>query len=269
MAWRVGHLVWQQWHVPDERPAARIIRRRGVRPKLEIQTRSGPVRGTREVAAVAAHSGANVLTQIILVAGIIVSVAEAVAAQTLRDAARDQAVTNPGVPIEQPAAPLGFGLRPRPVEEIAAEADVIVQARLPEIGSHLSAQAEYVQTDYAITEPTVIGGQLFAPNTQTPGHTLPPILEMTGGEVVVSGVTIRTSDHNRGPITEGGRYLLFLKQSRPSEPGRYIVYYAGMLDITQANVRPLFNRGHELYREALGRGLSDFEARIRRARQGR
>jgi hypothetical protein len=203
---------------------------------------------------------------LVLIASIL-SVGQVAAAQNLRDVAREHAATNPGVPITQPAPPLL--LRPKPIEAIATEADVIVQARLSAIGSHLSARSEHVQTDYAIVEPIVIGGQLAAANPQTPGQTLPPILEIRGGEVVVDGVTIRTTDQNREAIVDGGRYLLFLKQSRPSEPRRYIVYYAGMFDISQANVRPLFTRGHEVYRDAVGGAVTDFETRIRSARQGR
>jgi hypothetical protein len=185
------------------------------------------------------------------------------AAQNLRELAREQAIRNPGVPLVRPAPPGDYW--PKAVEELAREADIVLQAKLTRINSYLSSTEDRVLTDYSILGPDVIAGRLRLPPMQIPGKTVPLIVSVYGGEVVVEGVPIRVTDQNFEAIKDGRQYLLFLKQSRRAEPGRYEIYYGGIFEISQEEVKPLLKRADDVFKGTVDARVNDLVARIRAA----
>lgn len=188
-------------------------------------------------------------------------------AQNLRELAREQAIRSPGVPLEQPAPPGDYW--PKAIEELAREADVVLQAKLSRINSYLTSNEDRVLTDYRILESRVVAGRLSAMSSQVPGPGVALILTVYGGEVIVEGVTIRGTDNNREAIKDGGQYLLFLKQSRRREPGRYEIYYGGVFEISHEEVKPLLKRADDVFKGTIDGRLKDLVLRIQTAVQVR
>jgi hypothetical protein len=187
--------------------------------------------------------------------------------QNLRELAREQAIRNPGVPLEQPAPPRDY--RPKAIEELAREADIVLQGKVTRIKSYLAPSEDRVLTDYSIVGPSVIAGRLPLMSTGVPGKIAPVILTVYGGEVIVEGVSIRGTDHSREAIKDGGQYLLFLRRSRLPEPGHYEIYHGGVFEISQEAVKPLLKRADDVFKGTLDARLNDLIARIRAAVQVR
>jgi hypothetical protein len=139
------------------------------------------------------------------------------AGQNLRELAREHAIRNPGVPLQQPAPPAEYW--PKTIEDLSREAEVVLQAKLSRINSYLSSSEDRVLTDYSIVGAKVIAGRLRLSSTRVPGTTAPLILTVYGGEVTIEGVTIHGTDNNRDAIREGAEDLLFSRQSRRPESG--------------------------------------------------
>lgn len=188
-------------------------------------------------------------------------------AQNLRELAREQAIRSPGVPIVLPSAPAE--LWPKAIEEIASQADVILQAKLSRINSYLDQKEDRVHTDYRILEPNVIAGRLLPLSMPVPGSGVPLILTVWGGEVIVEGVTIRGVDTNREAIKDGGYYLLFLKPSPRREAGLYEIYYGAIFEIEQGAVTPLLKQADDVFKGTIDARLKDLVLRIQTAVQVR
>jgi hypothetical protein len=198
----------------------------------------------------------------------IVDISEIAAAQNLRELARAQAREHSGMSLEQTAPPGDYW--PKSIGELAREADVVLQAKLSRISSYLGANEDRILTDYSILGPRLIAGRLPNMATGTPGTVVGPlVLTVYGGEATVEGVLIRGVDNNREAIKDGGEYLLFLRQSRRREIGRYEIYYGGVFEILQSKVSPLLKQGDIVFKGIMGTPLPDVIAQVERAAQVR
>jgi hypothetical protein len=195
-----------------------------------------------------------------LVVANILSFSQITTAQDLRDLARDQARRNPGVPLEQPAPPGDY--RPKTIEELTKEADLVVLAKLSRLRSYLSASADRVLTDYSIVESRVIAGQLPVLTTQKPGTELPLTLTVFGGEINVDGVVVRGTDNNRDAISDSGQYVLFLRKSRQPGAGRYEIYYGGIFEVLHDKVKPLLKRAAVVFGGTIDASPEEFISRV-------
>lgn len=177
--------------------------------------------------------------------------------------AQEQAKRDPAVPILIPASPAE--LWPTTIEEVASQADVVLQARLSRIHSYLDAKGISVYTDYRILDPKVIAGRLPSLTTPVPGPGVPLILTVWGGEVIVEGVTIRGVETNGETIEDGGSYLLFLKPTRARQQGLYEVHYGAIFDIADGTVTPLLKQASDVFKSTIDGSLKDFVSRIQAA----
>lgn len=150
----------------------------------------------------------------------------ALARQNLRDLARQQAVRNPGVPLEQPAPPADY--RPKTIEELTREADVVLVGQLVRLKSYLGPSEDRILTDYTVLGAKVLGGRLSRMTQPAPGAIPSLTVTVYGGEATVEGVLVRGTDTNRDPIKDGAQYVVFLKESRSAQAGRYEIYYGGI-----------------------------------------
>ncbi|MEO5895595.1 MAG: hypothetical protein ABIS06_07830 [Vicinamibacterales bacterium] len=189
------------------------------------------------------------------------------APQNLREAARAQAIRNPGVSLEQPAPPSDY--EPKAIEELAKESVVVLQARLWKASSYLSQREDRILTDYQIAQPKVIAGRLGVASPSLPGPVQPLILTEWGGEVLIEGVPVRGTDHSREPIRDGGEYLLFLRESRPPKPGHYEIFYGAIFEVVQDEVKPLLKEADRVFKGPLEARLKELVLRIQSSVQAR
>jgi len=197
-----------------------------------------------------------------LLCGVVVSQARAM---QLREWAREYARNYPGEPMPHPPAPPWDWPWPKPLEELAREADVVLQAKLVRIGSYIAPSGDRLLTDYSMQDQQVIAGRLPVLATPTPGAAVPLILTVWGGEAVVEGVLVRGTDQNFEAIKEGGLYFLFLRPSRRAEPGRYEIHYGGIFELVQDTLKPLYKGGDAVFKDAAGAPLRDLLPRIQKA----
>lgn len=188
------------------------------------------------------------------------------AGQNLRELARELGPRNPGQPLYWPAPPGEYS--PKGIEKVAAEADVVLRAKLSRSRSYLGPNEDRILTDYSILDGRVIAGRLPLLATRTPGTSIPLILTVYGGDVIVDGVLIRGTDGNFEAIKDGGEYLLFLKQSRSSEVGRYEVLDGAVFEILQENVRPLLKQADILFKGTVPARLNELLSKITGGRTG-
>ncbi len=133
---------------------------------------------------------------------------------------------------------------PRTIEQLTADADLVLVGTLKPTQSYLSPNEQDVLTDYAISEYRILAGALMA--TPGPlGTVTPPVLTMVGGEMMLDGVPARTTNFNFEPFDEG-RYLLFLARSG-KEPWRYRLAHAGVFALNGEQVRPMLNQSDDVY----------------------
>jgi hypothetical protein len=191
-----------------------------------------------------------------------------VAAQELLDMARRHAKEYPGAPVNIPSAPGHH--TPKTIDELTNEAVAVVQATLSRIRTYVGgSRGHLVLTDYVLTSPTLLSGGISPSVSAVPGRGTTPILITLGGEVVLEGVTVRYTDVNRAPIKDNTEYLLFLRSGRGPDAGlgRYEIYYDGIFEVSQEQLKPLLNKGDEIFPEFVQQEPHDVVARIRKAAQ--
>jgi hypothetical protein len=208
------------------------------------------------------------LTIPILTVLAVVAITRPTIAQSLRDAARDQARTSPGVPILLTSEPGDY--LPKTIEDLTKESEVVLQATLSHVKSYVGGNDDRVLTDYDINVERIFAGGVPARPTKVPGTlSAPPILTVFGGDVTVDGVLIRATDNNREPIADGARYLLFLMSSRRREPGRYEIYYGGVFEIVRNEARPLLRHAERVFKLGARTPISELIRRIEKTAQSR
>ncbi len=80
---------------------------------------------------------------------------------------------------------------------------------------------------------------------------------------------MRSIDTNRGPIEEGAEYVILLRLSRLPGPGRYEIFYGGIFEVSQGQVKSLLYRPDSAFEGPIGPRLEDLVARIQKAVQAR
>lgn len=208
---------------------------------------------------------ANTLGWIALLMAVTLA-ATPVTAQDLREIAREHGRRNPGAVLEHPAPPAHY--RAQTIEEVAMQADVVLQGTLARAGSYLGADADRVLTDYRIVDPQVIAGSLPALSAATPGTTTPLTLTVYGGEVAFEGVRIRSTDNNRAAIEDGGSYVVALRRSRSSKPSHYEVHNGAIFEVKDGRVTPLINQADQVFKGTVDSDASQLIRRLRAASKG-
>jgi hypothetical protein len=194
---------------------------------------------------------------------ILVIATPSVNTQNLRDLAREQARRNPGVTLNYPAPPEDFPKKT--LEELTKEASVVVRATLSFKESYLSPREDTILTGYLMRDIEVIGGNLLDLMSQTPGSGVQLVLTVVGGDVRVEGLLIRGTDNNREAIMDDGQYLLFLKESQRSAPGRYVIYNGGIFEVAQNNFKPLVKHPEYVFTDITNGAVVDVIDRIQKA----
>jgi hypothetical protein len=183
--------------------------------------------------------------------------------QKLRELAREHAHKNSKTPLQVPAPPRDYW--PKPIEEIAREAEVVLQAKLSPMKSYISASADYIATDYSIRDAQVVVGRLPIVASRTPGAVVPLILTDWGGETMVDGVLIRAIETSREAIKSDTEYLLFLRPARPQHEGQYEIYYGAIFEVTEDKVRPLLHQADAVFKGTVNGSREDLIRRIETA----
>jgi hypothetical protein len=190
-----------------------------------------------------------------------------VTAQDLREVAREHSRRSPGAVLEHTAPPAEYPVKA--IEEVATQADVVLQGTLLRSRSYLGATADRVLTDYLIEAPQVISGSLPTLTAVTPGTAPPLTLTVYGGEVTVEGVRIRSTDNNRAAIDDGANYVVALRRSRALKPGHYEVYNGAIFEVKDGRVTPLIKQADRVFKGTVDSDASQLIQRLRAARKGR
>ena len=200
----------------------------------------------------------------LLTVGLLLLPPSTAGAQNLREIARHQAAKDPSVPLEIPAPPGHYEVKT--MEEMGREARIVLEGRLSHPTSYLGRSEDRVLTDYTVVEARVILGQLSTPQSERPGPGKPIVLTVWGGQIDLEGVTVRGTDSDLNRITVGGRYLLFLRDSRANKPGHYEPYNGGIFEISGGRLKALLKNGNEVFPDAEHESLSDVIARVHKAK---
>lgn len=185
--------------------------------------------------------------------------------QNLREVARERGRQNPGAVLQHTAPPAEY--LSKSIEDIAREADAVVQGRLVATRSYLGANADRVLTDYRIVDPAIITGALPALSAATPGISTSLVLTVLGGDVTIEGVRIRSTDNNRAAIEDGGSYVVALKKSRAGEPGHYEIYSGAIFEVRDGRVTALIKQADRVFKGTVDSDASRLTARLRAAKK--
>jgi hypothetical protein len=187
--------------------------------------------------------------------------------RSLRELARETSLREPNAVLNLAPSPEHF--EAKSVEDLTTHSIIVVTGRLARLGSYLSSKENYVLTDYAITDVTVLRGQLPVRGTSVPGQVDPLIVSVWGGEVVLDGVRIRAVNESFDSLRERTQYLLFLKPPPSPEIRGYDIYNAAIFEISAQRVKPLLKRGNHVFSWAEDVTLPDLIARIQSAGKAR
>ena len=187
---------------------------------------------------------------LLLVALNITALAAAPAAQTITDRIR-VAQQNPDVSLVMMGSvdeSLVLTLA-----ELVKASDLVVEANLVHLRTYVNDRDTDILTDFTIVPNRVLVGSVPV-GVSTPGVTARLILATYGGEIVRDGVHVRAIKHGLRPVTEGVRYLLFLKKW--TAPGTYEIYNAAAFELSDV-AKPLARQGADLFRDVANRPYGD------------
>jgi hypothetical protein len=137
-----------------------------------------------------------------------------------------------------------------PLDILAKEAPLVLEATLAAERSYLSKDQTYITTEYAIKPTRILSGTLSTTSAQRPGETFAPMLSVRGGSWVVDGRIVWDVDHNRERPKVGVPYLLFLKPH--AEPGKYLLYATGGFEIRDGRLSaPLAKQSSDKYEDLM------------------
>jgi len=166
-----------------------------------------------------------------------------------------------------PTPPLITGvlvdIRPLSIEQLTTGSELVVKGRLTRPKSYLTADENYVLTDYLLVPERVIVGRVPA-GQATPGPATPLILTVQGGELSVEGMPVRGVNSALEDIRPGGEYLLFLR-SFGSREGQYQLYMGGAFEIGRTGIRPLLKGYGQVFTDMAGTQLSELVRRAENA----
>ena len=142
--------------------------------------------------------------------GLVLTVSGSVAAQSLREQARQSG-----------GKPVGSGLLrdicPKSLEDLTTESGVVLIATVSKGKSYLTPNEEHVYTDYTVSPRRVVAGS-YPLLSGVPVATMPLTITQYGGEMILEGVVVRSQNYNY-PDWGNGEYLLFLKDLARSLDG--------------------------------------------------
>ena len=187
--------------------------------------------------------------------------------QSLREVARAKARTEPGGAILKPVPPVDY--EPTTIENLSKHSRVVLIGTVTRVRTHLGPADDRVLTDYRISAPDVIAGELPSLQRSTPGETPALTFSVLGGEVVVEGITIRSPDSSRQAIRDGAKYLLFLRDSPEPSISRFDIYNGGIFEVSGSVVTPLLKKADQIFENALGLDLQAMRALVRQGRESR
>jgi hypothetical protein len=185
--------------------------------------------------------------------------------QDLREVARERGRHNPRAVLHHTAPPADYPSKS--IEEVAREADAVVQGRLVPTRSSLSANSDRVLTDYRIVDPAVIAGALPPIAAATPGPLSPLIVTVLGGDVTIEGVRILSTDNNRAAIEDGGTYVVALKESPAGEPGHYVIYNGAIFEVRNGRATALIKQAERVFKGTVESDAARLTARLRPAKK--
>lgn len=193
-------------------------------------------------------------TLVILIAAIVMASPTYAQRPTLPEVAA-KSTTNKGM-----AMPRIREIAPVSLEQLVAEADLIVRGRVTQTKSHLSEDQYDIYTDYEILPYEILASTGTEPGRQMPG---PAALVVTryGGRMILHGVPIEVRDTNLPPFEAGAELVLFLKRKIPGT-GYTVVREMGAFAVESGHVRPLVKPPLEL-KKYEGLSPSDFGKAIR------
>ena len=112
-------------------------------------------------------------------------------------------------------------LSPLPYDEAVRQADVIVHAKLTELGTYLSPDQTELFTDYQVILLQVIADRGFLTG-RTPGTQSSLVIRVWGGETMIDGVKVKIYDENFPYLPTNRPLLLFLMHDTQS--GKFKIF---------------------------------------------
>jgi hypothetical protein len=184
-------------------------------------------------------------------------------AQPLNELAKAHSRKYPGTPLLQVGPPGDY--LSKTIEELTREAEVVIHARLVRLKSYVGADGERVLSDYAIRDNVMLAARTADAAAVVQGASQTLIVTLFGGELMIEGVEVRSSDANLAAIADGGEYLLFLMKARRAGPGRYEPYYGAVFSIEQGKLKPLLRDGNRVFKDAYEAALPEVVSQIEAA----
>jgi hypothetical protein len=191
---------------------------------------------------------------LLLVALNIMALAAAPAAQTITDRIR-AAQRNPDVPLVIMTVGEPFVLT---LAELVKGSDLVVDANVARVRTYANDRDTDILTDFTILPNRVLVGSVPV-GVSTPGATAGLMLATYGGEIVREGVHVRAMDYSMRPLTEGVRYLLFLKKWKA--PSTYEIYNAAAFELSDV-AKPMARHGADLFHDVANRPYAELVREI-------
>jgi hypothetical protein len=187
----------------------------------------------------------------------------ATAPQELNERARDFAKKYPGEVMMVPG-PLSDYPR-KTVAQFTREADVVFHGRLIKLNTYISEDGRQVVSDYAIRDSRLLAARSDEAYSRAVDAAKPRTVTLTGGELLLEGVTVRGASSVLRRVVDGGEYLLFLTPRQAGGVG-YTVYSAGIFAVEGGRVRPLHVQAEYLHKDAVDAPLATVLEAIQAAR---
>jgi hypothetical protein len=185
------------------------------------------------------------------------SICTASPAQTIPERVR----ANPTVPMTTGVL---VDIRPLSIEQLTAGAELVVKGTLTRPKSYLTADENYILTDYLVIPERIIAGRVPASQTTAVPAT-PMILSVQGGELSVEGVPVRGVNYALVEELQTGReYLLFLRPFGSRE-GQYQLYMGGAFAIGRTGIRPLLKGYGQVFQGIADTQLPELVRRVENA----
>lgn len=128
------------------------------------------------------------------------------------------------------------------LDDLAGNADVILEGHLVQLNSYLSTDEKAIYTDYQIIPRRMIVDRGERAATPSPGR--PLVVSILGGEVNIEGTRVTYVDSTLAPFTKDSRLLLFL-QRKADDPLKFQVYRqsAGMFIVQDERTKAMNKHG--------------------------
>jgi len=216
-------------------------------PRRDQRTTLRPVR-TNIHAALAAFDGDRLMRLLVVLMLAMVGVSTDVAAQSL---------TVPELVERTRPEPVYKSrireLLPPSFDTLVREADLVVHGRANPVRTYLSPDQREVYTDYEITPMAVIRHRGNPPTVSKPGS-IPILVTVWGGKIVVNGIDVVVQDLNVRPLEPGDEVVLFLEKAATPDRYRIVGEIGGMFGVADQRVQSL---GRGYYKEVDGRSVAD------------